>query len=432
MAQQVHYPEADVNELLFSLGNLTAVAGWVLLIFVPRWRGLAQAMATVAVPAILSVAYTALIWGWWSRRAGGFGTLAEVHGLLQTPELLLAGWFHYLAFDLFVGGWVARESRREGVPHLVVVPILLLTFLFGPIGYLTSLVVRGVWRVGRTRREEDAIGKGSAPAGPVARSFDDFVRREPKLAAAALACFAAAVPTAVAWALDGRTFGGVDVWIKPFKFEVSTGIYLATLAFFFPLAGDAFRRSAAGRFVVWGSIITTGFELFYITWRASRGEASHFNTATPIAAALYALMGIGALTLAAAGPVLAWGVAMGGATPVAPAYRLAVVIGLLLTFGLGVMGGVYMAPGPSHSVGTHRPGDPIIPLVGWSRTVGDLRVAHFMGLHAQQAIAVAGALAAAWLGSRARTAVIAFAALYTLATFALFVQALAGRPFLPS
>jgi len=151
-----------VNELLFSLGNLTAVTAWSLLIFVPRWRGLAQAAATVAVPAILSVAYTALIWGWWSRRAGGFGTLAEVQGLFQTPELLLAGWLHYLAFDLFVGGWVSRESRRDGVPHLVVVPILLLTFLFGPIGYLTSLVVRTAW----ARRAEHPPGRSpvSSPA----------------------------------------------------------------------------------------------------------------------------------------------------------------------------------------------------------------------------------------------------------------------------
>jgi hypothetical protein len=416
-----------MNDLLFSIGNVTAVVGWSLLIFVPRWRGVAQAVATLAVPAILSVAYTALIWGWWSRGAGGFGTLAEVRALLRTPELLLAGWLHYLAFDLFVGAWVARESHREGVPHPVIVPILLLTFLFGPIGYLTSLIVRGVWRVGRTRGAVDHEG-----AGPVARLVGDLVRREPRLVAAAMACFAAMVPTAAAWAIDGRTLDGVDVWIKPLKFEASVGIYLATLAFFLPLAGDAFRRSTAGRFVVWAPIVTSTLELAYITWRASRGEASHFNTGTPIAKALYGLMGIGALTLSAAGPVLAWGVARGDSPTVAPAYRLAVVLGLLLTFGLGAMGGAYMSTGPSHSVGTPRPGDPIIPILGWSRTVGDLRVAHFLGLHAQQAMAVAGALAAAWLGTRASPAVLAFAALYSLAAVALFVQAVVGRPFLSS
>lgn len=428
-----------MNEALFSACNLTAVVGWALLILVPRWRGIAQVVATLVVPAILSVAYTALIWGWWSRREGGFGSLAEVRALLQTPELLLAGWLHYLAFDLFVGAWVARESRRDGLPHLLVVPILLLTFLFGPIGYLTSLVARGVWRIGRTRREGQAALTPEAPEAPgrsVARVCADLVRREPRLIAAAVACCAAAVPTAVAWAIDGRTFAGADVWIKPLKFDVSVAIYLATLAFFVPMASEAFRRSAAGWFVVWGSIGTSLFELVYITWRASRGEASHFNIATPISAALYALMGIGALTLSAAGPVLAWGVARGGgarggARPFHPAYRLAVVLGLLLTFALGVTGGAAMSVVASHSVGAVRPGDPVLPVVGWSRTVGDLRVAHFLGLHAQQLIAMIGALAVIWAGAGARLVVISFATLYALATIALFVQALAGQPFLP-
>src|SRR5262249_26252273 len=137
------------------------------------------------------------------------------------------------------------------------------------------------------------------------------------------------------------------------------------------------------------------------------------------------------LTLSAAGPVLAWGVARGGEPPFHPAYRLAVVLGLLLTFALGVTGGAVMSAGSSHSVGAPRPGDPVLPVVGWSRTVGDLRVAPFLGLHAQQLIAIVGALAATWLGAGARLAVISFTTLYALATIALFFQALAGQPFLP-
>jgi hypothetical protein len=429
--RQVDDWEDIMNEAFFSAGNLTAMVGWALLILVPRRRDIAQVVATVVVPATLSVAYTALIWGWWSRREGGFGSLAEVHSLMQTPELLLAGWLHHLAFDLFVGAWVARESRHDGLPHLLVVPILLLTFLFGPIGYLTSLVVRAVWRIGRTRLEAEDDAGGQSPVRPVARLLGNLVRREPRLIAAALACCAAAVPTSVAWAIDGRTLGGANLWIKPLKFDVSVAIYLTTLAFFLPMAGDAFRRSAAGRFVVWGAIVTSLFELIYITWRASRGEASHFNTATPISTALYAMMGVGALALSATGPVLAWGVMRADAEPVHPAYRLAVVLGLLLTFTLGAAGGAVMAAGPSHWVGTPRLGDPVIPVVGWSRTVGDLRVAHFLGLHAQQMVAIVGALAATWLGAGARVAVASFATVYALATIALFFQALAGQPFLP-
>ncbi len=157
-----------MNEALFSAGNLTAVVSWALLILVPRRRGIAQVVATVVVPVVLSVAYTALIWGWWSRREGGFGSLAEVRALMQTPELLLAGWLHYLAFDLLVGARVARESQRDGLPHPLVVPILLLTFLFGPIGYLTSRVARAVWRIGRTRRDDEAVAAPEAQS-PAAR-----------------------------------------------------------------------------------------------------------------------------------------------------------------------------------------------------------------------------------------------------------------------
>ena len=141
-------------------------------------------------------------------------------------------------------------------------------------------------------------------------------------------------------------------------------------------------------------------------------------------------MGIGALTLAAGGPVLAWGVARGGGRPFHPAYRLAVVLGLLLTFALGVTGGAVMSVHSSHSVAAPL-ADYRVPVVGWSQTVGDLRVAHFLGLHAQQSIAIVGALAATWLGAGARPAVISFTILYALATIALLLQALAGQPLLP-
>jgi hypothetical protein len=257
----------------------------------------------------------------------------------------------------------------------------------------------------------------------------DFAGRERRLMASAFVCFVVMIPLAVAAAIDDRTLGGVNVWIKPLKFNVSAGIYLATLGFFLPMTSEAFRRSAAGRFVVWGSIATTAFELVYIAWRASRGEASHFNTSTPLAGILYGLMGIAALTLAAAGPVLAWGVARGDAKPANPAFRLAVVLGLLLTFALGATSGVVMSTGSGHFVGTPPAGGSILPLVGWSRAVGDQRVPHFMGLHAQQAIAIVGFLAAG--SRRGRMMVIGFAGLYSIVAIGLFLQALAGYPVLP-
>jgi hypothetical protein len=414
-----------VNDILFSCANMTALVGWCLLIFVPRWRGVAQAVASVAVPTLLSVAYAALIGVWWSRTEGGFGSLEEVHALFQTPGALLAGWIHYLAFDLFVGAWIARECRREGVPHLVVIPILILTFLFGPMGYLASLIVRRARRIW-TPEPDDMTGKSW-----IARALGDFVRRGPRLMASAFVCFAMMAPLAFAAAIEDRTFQGANLWFKPLKFHVSTGIYLATLGFFLPMTSDAFRRSRAGRFVVWGSIVMTALELIYITWRASRAEASHFNSSTRLAQALYALMGIAALTLAATGPTLAWGVARADAKPAHPTYRLAVFVGLLLSFCLGTASAVVMSVGPGHFIGTPPAGGSIVPLVGWSRTVGDLRVAHFMGLHAQQVVAIVGFFAAAWLGKRGALAVIGFAGLYSIVVAGLFLQALAGQPFVP-
>ena len=305
----------------------------------------------------------------------------------------------------------------------MVIPILILTFLFGPMGYLASLIVRSAWRIGATR------------PGPITehwqfnRTLTSLAGREPRLMASAFMCFAMIIPIAVAAMIDDRTLGEVNVWIKPLKFLVSNGLFLATLGFFMPMTSEAFRRSASGRFVVWGSIATTLFELAYIIWRASRGEASHFNTSTPMAGTLYGVMGIAAIALAATGAVLAWGIARSDAKHTHPNYRLAVVLGLILTFALGATSGVVMSVGPGHFVGAAPASNSILPLVGWSRKVGDLRVPHFMGLHAQQVIAIAGFLVAGL--NRGRAVVIGFACWYSIVVIGLFLQALAGHPVLP-
>ena len=86
--------------------------------------------------------YVALIATQWRTSNGGFGTLADVATLFSNPWLLLAGWVHYLAFDLLVGTWEASDARERVVPHLALVPCLLLTFMFGPAGWLLYLGMR--------------------------------------------------------------------------------------------------------------------------------------------------------------------------------------------------------------------------------------------------------------------------------------------------
>ena len=77
---------------------------------------------------------------------GGFGSLEAVSILFQSEWSLLTGWIHYLAFDLFIGAWEVRDSQRVGIPHLLVIPCLLMTFLLGPAGLAVYLLMRGVWK----------------------------------------------------------------------------------------------------------------------------------------------------------------------------------------------------------------------------------------------------------------------------------------------
>jgi hypothetical protein len=130
-------------EQIFSLSNGIAVVGWASLILAPRKR-LSTLMAGLAIPVLLGSAYAVLIAVHWRGSSGGFSTLDDVSELFSHEWLLLAGWIHYLAFDLVVGAWEVRDASASGVPHLVLVPCLLLTFFFGPAGLLMYLIVRAV------------------------------------------------------------------------------------------------------------------------------------------------------------------------------------------------------------------------------------------------------------------------------------------------
>jgi hypothetical protein len=128
-------------ETIFATANLMAVAGWLLLIVAPRNRWATQTAGTI-IPITLAAVYLVLLAINWGGSRGGFSSLQDVAELFSNPWLLLAGWVHYLAFDLFVGTWEVRDSFENGLPRLLVVPCLLLTFLFGPLGFLAYHVTR--------------------------------------------------------------------------------------------------------------------------------------------------------------------------------------------------------------------------------------------------------------------------------------------------
>jgi hypothetical protein len=127
---------------LFSLANLLALAGWILLVALPRQRWAADVAAAWVIPGVLAAGYAAIVATNWIGSSGGFSSLPDVAALFTNSWMLLAGWIHYLAFDLFVGSWEARDARERGIPHLLVVPCLVLTFLFGPAGWLLYALVR--------------------------------------------------------------------------------------------------------------------------------------------------------------------------------------------------------------------------------------------------------------------------------------------------
>ncbi|HTV19956.1 MAG TPA: ABA4-like family protein [Polyangiaceae bacterium] len=137
---------------LFSIANLLAMAGWLLLAAFPRRRW-AERTSQWLVPGLLAALYMAIVAASWGKSPGGFSSLAAVAQLFENPWMLLAGWVHYLAFDLLIGNWIARDARERGIAHGWVLPLLLLTFMFGPAGWLSYLGVRAVFaRVSAARR----------------------------------------------------------------------------------------------------------------------------------------------------------------------------------------------------------------------------------------------------------------------------------------
>lgn len=137
-------------DTLFQIANPLALLGWVALALSPLAPRPALLIAGRIIPLALSALYAALVLAFWAGAEGGFGSLADVMRLFDFPEIALVGWVHYLAFDLFVGAWIAKTASAERIPHLLVLPCLLLTFLFGPAGFLTFMALRAARPKGAT------------------------------------------------------------------------------------------------------------------------------------------------------------------------------------------------------------------------------------------------------------------------------------------
>lgn len=135
--------DSGTLEILFSAAGALATAGWLCLAFLYRFRTIRFLLTSVVIPGMLSVLYVFLIARGWGS-GGGFGSLAEVAALFESHTLLLAGWVHYLAFDLFIGTLIIYDAEDCGINHWLVVPIGFLTFMFGPAGLLAYILLKAV------------------------------------------------------------------------------------------------------------------------------------------------------------------------------------------------------------------------------------------------------------------------------------------------
>ena len=123
-------------DLIFKICNIAALSSWVLLVAAPRWKLIPQIIRW-GVMTLMAVLYSVLIAVYFFRvDGGGFSSLAAVQALFTSREVALAGWVHYLTFDLFVGLWIAEKSDSLGIARIVQAPVLVTTFMFGPLGFL--------------------------------------------------------------------------------------------------------------------------------------------------------------------------------------------------------------------------------------------------------------------------------------------------------
>jgi len=250
------------------------------------------------------------------------------------------------------------------------------------------------------------------------------------LAAAALIALAGAAATLAAMQVDARTLHDINVWTKPTKFFVSLAVYYATLAWAFGYLPHEAQRTRAGRFVIVAPLAAGLYEMSWIVLAAANGVASHFNADSLLWSMAYSLGGLGSLVLISAILVQGLMIARQRVIPIAPALRFGLVAGAVIAFAATLITAGYLAANGGHWVGGVPSDAGGVPLLGWSRTGGDLRVAHFFALHAQQAMPALGLLAVALGRPNARAAIAVSAAAYVGLVAFTFVQALRGLPFL--
>ena len=412
--------------VLFRLSNLLVLPFWGLMILLPRWRWTQRIMRSPWVSAAPALLYVVLV----LPRLGTIWpavtkpTLAGIAALLGSPEGATIAWVHFLAFDLFLGRWIYLDSRERRLSALLMAPILFFTLMLGPLGFLTYLLVRAVAmtrEAGKgstqlTMEGDRAVKATSAEAnlgladgnssGSLLNRMWATNRRLTVLGGTMVVVFLA---TLAGILLDHRIITGAPAWLKPAKFALSVSVYCFTFVW---LLGFVKTRPRLARFAANVTFVSFVVEMAVILTQAARGTTSHFNLTTPLNASLWFTMG-GFIVVAWTMNLLLAILLVVERIPDRP-FAWSLRLGLLVSL-VGMGSGFFMVrptpgqhqnvatSGRAHIVGAHSvgvaDGGPGLPVVGWSAVGGDLRVGHFLGLHAMQLLPFFG-----WWIARRRSA----------------------------
>jgi len=251
----------------------------------------------------------------------------------------------------------------------------------------------------------------------------DFIEtlkyRNEQLFVFGLICLAAAIAFLFLTRITNTQVMGINAWYKPFKFAFSTFIFAWTMGWLC----EYLNQPVNVNIYSWVVIIFLGFEIVYIAWKAGQGQLSHFNESDVFHRTMFSLMAFAA-TL-----VTLWTAYIGllffsdKVTTLPDYYLWGIRMGILL-FVIFSLEGFIMGVKMAHSVGGPD-GSPGLPVVNWSRKFGDLRISHFLGMHALQVIPLL-----AYFIIKNTKAILAFSSIYFLLTLFLFVMALQGRPLI--
>jgi len=212
---------------------------------------------------------------------------------------------------------------------------------------------------------------------------------------------------------------GVNAWLKPFKFFLSTVIFTWSMGWYMAYLQNPNSVSIYN----WVVVIVLSFELVYISIKAYQGQLSHFNVSSAFNGAMFSLMGLAISVLTIWTAYIGYLFFVNNFPDLPAAYVWGIRLGILLFVVFAFEGGV-MGAKLAHTVGAPDGGSGL-PLTNWSTQAGDLRIAHFIGMHALQILP----LLSYYLVKNTK-AIIVVGLLYFVLTSFLFIQALSGKPFI--